>query len=365
MKTHPSVRVEASFFLVFLFLVLFGVLNIYSASQSYSADGVPLYLKQIVWGTLGVVLFLVSARMDIQIVHSLAYVLYGAFFVFLILTHFFGQKALGAQRWLAFGGFAFQPSEIMKLMIPLAIARYLHGRKAPRGFGVRELLVPLVLILAPVLLVFKQPDLGTATLIGVASLTLLLMTDIKKGLLLRTSLVVAICAPLGWYILKDYQKQRIISFLNPEKYEMSSGYQVIQSKIAVGSGQLFGKGFGQGTQSRLRFLPQRHSDFIYSVVGEEWGFLGSGIVLVMLFYLFFKSIRIAYMTNNIFLTYLVVGLTVQFAWQAVLNVLMVLGLLPVVGLPLPLLSYGGTNLLVMGVLFGTLANIRYAALTQR
>ncbi|MBI2059728.1 MAG: rod shape-determining protein RodA [Nitrospirae bacterium] len=351
-------RVDPVLFGVFLFLLLFGALNVYSASRSYAVSGTPLYVKQLAWCTLSAGAFLIAARVQVQILHSLAYALYALFILLLVVTHFFGFKALGAQRWIAVGGFTFQPSEVMKLLIPLAIARYLHGVKAPRGFGLRDLVVPLLLILLPVLLIFKQPDLGTASQIAIASLTLLLMTDIKRGLLMRALLIAAISGPLGWFILKDYQKQRIITFLNPEKYEMSSGYQVIQSKIAVGSGQLFGKGFAQGTQARLRFLPQRHSDFIYSVIAEEWGFLGSGLVLLLLFILFFKGIRVAYLTNNIFQTYLVVGIIAQFAWQAALNALMVLGLLPVVGMPMPLLSYGGTNLVVMGAIFGILSNIR-------
>ncbi|MBI2890520.1 MAG: rod shape-determining protein RodA [Nitrospirae bacterium] len=350
---------------LFVFLVLFGVLNIYSATQSYPPAGVPLYLKQLGWGVLSVAALVGLARVDPGILYGLAYVLYGLGVALILLTYAIGHEALGARRWLTVGGFFMQPSELMKLFIPLVVARYLHGLKAPMGFGLRELVVPLLLIAGPVLLIFRQPDLGTAAQIAIAAVSMILMTDVRRGLLIKAATAVLICAPGGWFLLRDYQRQRLISFLDPEKYELGAGYQVIQSKIAVGSGQLFGKGFGMGTQSRLQFLPQRHSDFIYSVVGEEWGFIGAVLVLGLVFLLFFRAVRRAYGTGNIFHSYLVVGLSLQFVWQSLLNMMMVVGLLPVVGIPLPLLSYGGTNLLVMGCLFGLMMAVRGSTAAPR
>jgi rod shape determining protein RodA len=269
----------------------------------------------------------------------------------------FGKTAMGATRWIDLGFFHLQPSEIMKIVIIIALARYFSKSRHFRGYSLRELMIPFVLLGIPALLIMKQPDLGTAMLIIFIGATITLFAGIGRWTLLILSVMGAGAAWGGWFLLRDYQRERIHTFLNPERDPLGSGYHIIQSKIAVGSGGLFGKGYMDGTQSQLSFLPERHTDFVFSVLAEEWGFVGSSILLLLYLFLIIWGIYIARRASDRFGMFLAVGVVAMIFWHIVVNLGMVIGLSPVVGGPLPLFSYGGTNMVTTMIGVGLLLNV--------
>jgi rod shape determining protein RodA len=264
---------------------------------------------------------------------------------------------MGATRWLSIGGFGLQPSELMKIVIIIALARYLSDKATLRGFTLRELLVPGALLAVPVVMVMKQPDLGTALLILAIGGSMALFAGIRRATLTVLGCGGLLAAVGGWFLLHDYQRQRVYTFLNPEKDPLGAGYHIIQSKIAVGSGGLFGLGFGKGTQAQLSFLPERHTDFAFSVFAEEWGFAGCLVLLALYLLIVLWGLYIARRASDRFGMYLALGVTVMLFWHIVVNLGMVVGLLPVVGVPLPLFSYGGTSMLTTMAGVGLLLNV--------
>jgi len=276
----------------------------------------------------------------------------------------FGTIAKGSQRWLAVGPFMVQPSELAKLAVVLVLARHFHRNRGQGPYLLRELIWPLVLLLIPFLLVLKQPDLGTALMIAVTGGTVFLMLPIRARSLLSilggsvAGLVVA------WtHFLHDYQRMRVKSFLNPEMDPLNSGYQAIQSKIAVGSGGLWGKGFLKGTQTQLDFLPEQQTDFIFSVLAEEWGFIGAGLMLALYMVLILYALNVARTSKDSFGALLGAGVVGMLFWPVLVNIGMVMGFMPVVGVPLPLMSYGGSSLVVTFMGIGLLMNIRMRRFT--
>jgi len=258
-----------------------------------------------------------------------------------------GRNVLGAQRWLSLGPIVFQPSEFMKITMIWTLAKFFHDDQRRSSYGIRHLLIPLLLVVFPALLVMAQPDLGTALIILASSASLLLFVKVNSRLIITIFLSLLVLAPMAYkFVLKDYQRQRIITFLNPQSDPRGAGYNSIQSMIAVGSGEMLGKGFKKGTQSQLKFLPEHHTDFIFSVFSEEHGFLGS-VLLIGLFLAFFsQGLKVAYGSNDKFGMLFSIGIVAIFFWHFFINIGMTIGILPVVGVPLPFISYGGSSLVI-------------------
>ncbi|MBW2148490.1 MAG: rod shape-determining protein RodA [Deltaproteobacteria bacterium] len=336
-----------------------GIMNLYSASRSLlNADQTPYYLKQLYWFIIGLVILTLIAAVDYHILDTVAYPLYGFSIILLLLVISFGQEISGSRRWLRIMGFSIQPSEIIKLTIIFALARYFQYHDQIEPYTLRNLYVPLALIAVPVVLIIIQPDLGTSLLILFIAFTVTLFMKVHPVSILILAGISMTLAPVFWYNLKDYQKKRVMTFLDPSLDPLGSGYHIIQSKIAVGSGGLLGKGFMKGTQTRLHFLPEQHTDFALSVLAEEWGFIGSLVVLVLLLFIILKGISIAYYSRDRLGALVAIGVSSMIFWQTIVNAGMVVGLLPVVGAPMPFISYGGSSYVCVMAGIGLLINIR-------
>ncbi|MBI4495416.1 MAG: rod shape-determining protein RodA [Deltaproteobacteria bacterium] len=319
-----------------------GVLNIYSSTYPHSGSGTPLYLKQIYWISFGLALAALIITLDYRTLVRYAYPFYFFCLLLLILVMIIGRTTSGSQRWLQLGFISFQPSEVSKIALILALARYFSENESPRGYGFRDLMVPFLLLALPLLLVFKQPDLGTVGLLVLIFISLLAFAGLQPWKLFSLVAGGLAAAPFLWAFLKEYQKTRLLTFLNPDLDPLKTGYHITQSKIAVGSGSIFGKGYLRGTQSQLHFLPEQHTDFVFSVWAEEWGFVGSFLLLFLLLLLISRGLKIASTSKDRTGSLLAVGFSAMLFWQTFINVGMVVGIVPVVGVPLPLLSYGGT-----------------------
>ncbi len=281
--------------------------------------------------------------------------LYAAGLGLLFAVLFFGDVGKGAQRWLDLGILRFQPSEMVKITVPAMVAWYLAERSLPPRFG--AIVVAGLIILGPTILIARQPDLGTALLVAVSGALVLLLAGTSWRLVGMVSLLLAACAPILWYLMHDYQRQRVLTFLSPETDPLGSGYHIIQSKIAIGSGGFYGKGWLNGTQSHLDFLPERSTDFIFAVYSEEFGLLGVLILLGLYLFVITRGLFMAFGAQETFGRLLGGGLTLTFFVYVFVNIGMVTGLLPVVGVPLPLLSYGGTSLVSLMAAFGILMSV--------
>ena len=334
-----------------------GLFSLYSATHTVGVTfNANLVLKQVLWMAVSLVILLLIVRFDYQRYIDFSHILYGASVVFLVLVLLVGRTRYGASRWLDLGIFAFQPSELAKLSLILALASPI-GRRAGGYLDFKTVMVCLLLTLLMACLIAAEPDLGTAIVFAVILFSMLYVGGARPAHLLVMMGTGLATMPILWYALKDYQKQRLLVFLNPDADPLGAGYTVIQSRIAVGSGSLFGKGWLSGTQNQLNFLPERHSDFIFSVIGEEWGFLG-GLFLVSLYYFFIRhAFSIASKTNDYYGKLVVTGIIAMLTFQTVVNISMTLGLMPVVGLPLPLISYGGSSLVTTMISVGLLINI--------
>ncbi|HIE64638.1 MAG TPA: rod shape-determining protein RodA [Nitrospiria bacterium] len=353
-------------FLIVLFIILgLGVLSIYSVTtlhETTSTGRTPLYMKQIYWIILGWVAFLIMAWIDYHEIIRFAYPIYAGTIVMLALVPFIGRVGMGAQRWIQIGSLSFQPSEVAKISILLALAKYFSDYYPKKGLNLKELMVPAALLLLPMVLILKQPDLGTALSISSIFFSMLFVVGLKSKFLINFSLLSAMLSPfigqLIWNHLKDYQKKRLLTFINPANDPTGTGYQIIQSKIAIGSGGLSGKGLFGGTQSQLQFLPERHTDFIFSVFAEQWGFLGILFLFLLFLFLFSWTIEIATRSRDILGSLIVVGVIGLISFYVLVNIGMTLGVMPVVGVPLPLFSYGGTAMVSTMALLGLLLNVK-------
>lgn len=334
-----------------------GIVNLYSATSAWSGPATPIYLKQLSWFGLGLLIMTLLCLFDYRHLEYLGFPAYGVTLLLLLAVLVVGRTSMGATRWLSVGGVGLQPSEVMKIVIIIVTARYLTDKSNPQGFTLKELLVPGVLLLVPVLLVMKQPDLGTAMLLLAIGGTMALFAGIRRSAVVTLGFAGVAAACGGWFLLHDYQRQRIYTFLNPESDPLKSGYHIIQSKIAVGSGGLFGQGFRQGTQAQLSFLPERHTDFAFSVFAEEWGFAGCLLLLVLYLLIVLWGLYVARRASDRFGMYLALGVSAMLFWHIVVNLGMVIGLLPVVGVPLPLFSYGGTSMITTMTGVGLLLNV--------
>jgi rod shape determining protein RodA len=355
-------RIDWTLVMFVLTLNIVGLFNLYSATHGpHSQDIQSLFRNQIIWLVVGWGLFFIITFIDYNIVSKLAILIYLLNLGAVLFVTYFGAVALGAQRWIDLGFMRYQPSETMKLAVIMMFAKVLSYKNYQQyGMGIRDLLFPIILMGIPFILIVKQPDLGTALLIAAISSTLILFMKVRGWILAVLMTFAIIAAPVAWkYALRDYQKARITNFISPTNDPRGSGYNSIQSKIAVGSGKLFGKGFRKGTQSQLEFLPERHTDFIYSVLSEEFGLVGSLLVLGLFCWLFLIITRIASTARDKFGALLTVGVLAYIFWHVFINIGMVIGLLPIVGVPLPLLSYGGSSMLTTMTGLGLISSVAY------
>jgi rod shape determining protein RodA len=348
-----------------ILIIAIGLLALYSASFNNNVVGVSVFYDQLYCALLGILLMFLLSRGDYRKFFDVAYIVYGISVVFLVLVLVMGRQALGATRWFSVAGFRFQPSEFSKLAVIFFLGRYFSERRPKLSFDFSsslrdvwgDLFWPLILIGVSMALIFKQPDLGTAILVMGIFLVMLYASGISLRIFGGLLAFLALLMPLAWHILKPYQKDRLLVFLDPSRDPLGAGYTITQSKIAVGSGELLGKGWLAGTQNQLNFLPERHTDFIFSVIGEEWGLIG-GIILVYCYaVIIYCGFKIARHNKDTFGQLVAVGIVSILAMQVVINIGMVMGLLPVVGITLPLVSYGRTSFMVFALLIGFLLNL--------
>ena len=333
--------------------------NLYSASSPPKGYGAAPYIKQAYFFLICFAIFIFVISFDYQELHFWNYPFYIFIIVLLILSYFIGDSAGGAQRWINMGFLKLQPSEPAKLMLVITLASYYSRKEINDGYSLKDLAMPIALTALPFVLILKQPDLGTALMLGIifVSMTVFVKLKMSAYAILGSSGITLVV--FAWErLLKPYQKQRIQTFLNPENDPMGHGYQILQSKIAVGSGGKFGKGYLEGTQGHLHFLPERHTDFAFSVWGEEWGFTGSLVFLGVYFFLLIWGLYVAMNAKDRFGVLLSFGVVMLIFWQAVINLFMIMGFLPVVGIPLPLVSYGGSSLITTMLGLAILMNVR-------
>lgn len=334
-----------------LLLCGFGLIVLYSAS----GQNLDQVIRQAIRLFLAFLVMLAVAQLNPITLRRWSPWLYVAGVTMLVAVLVFGEIGKGAQRWLDLGVVRFQPSEMVKLAVPLMIAWYLAEKRLPPSW--QRLLVAALMIVVPVLLIAKQPDLGTSLLVASAGVFVLFLAGISWRLIAGLSVAAAAAAPVIWYLMRDYQRQRVLTFLDPEKDPLGAGYHIIQSKIAIGSGGLYGKGWLNGTQSQLDFLPERHTDFIFAVMSEEFGLIGVLVLLSLYLFVIGRGLYIATRAQDTYTRLLAGSLILVFFVYVIVNTGMVTGLMPVVGVPLPLVSYGGTSLVTLMAGFGILMSI--------
>lgn len=336
-----------------LLLITIGTFSIYSATGGTVNE---IFIKQIIWYVIGLILMLVFSNINYNNLITTANYFYYFFILLLVFVLLVGQVALGAQRWLKFGIFQFQPSEFMKIVVPLVVIRFILV-KHNESWTLKSLMKIFLITIIPMVLILKQPDLGTAIIIIPLVLVVLFIGNISLKKFISIIVILLLIIPAGYMVLKDYQKQRLLVFVNPQADPLGAGYNVIQSKIAIGSGKFFGRGWLRGPQSQLNFIPIKYTDFIFSVICEEFGFIG-GLFVVLIYYILImeilKIVKLCKFTGGKMLASAIA--TIIFI-QFIINIGMTIGLLPVTGLTLPLLSYGGSSIVFIMIIIGISQNI--------
>jgi rod shape determining protein RodA len=350
-RVLEALHLDGPLLLAVLAVCTAGLVVLFSAA----GENVAVFLRQAARLGLGLAVLAVVAQVPPRILRAAAPWLYAVGVLLLVAVAVTGDIAMGAQRWLDLGFVRFQPSEIMKIALPLACAWYLHDRPLPPDF--RSILVLAVAILVPVLLIAEQPDLGTSLLVAAGGGLVVLLAGLQLRYILGLGALLGGAAPVLWHFLHDYQRQRVLTFLNPQEDPLGSGYNIIQSQIALGSGGVFGKGYMNGSQAQLEFLPERSTDFIFAVIGEEWGLVGLAVLIVMYLLVIARGLFVAVQAQDTFSRLIAGTLTLTFAVYVFVNTGMVAGLLPVVGVPLPLVSYGGTSMVTLMAGFGILMSV--------
>lgn len=320
-------------------------------------DGSIIFKKQLVFFGVGFLLLFVFSFIDYRILYNYNKFFYFLTFILLVTLLIVGERTRGAVSWFRFGSFGFEPVELAKLAVIITMAKYLDVY-AHRLYNLKYIIISLIPILILMGLTFVQPDLGSFLVIGVIWIGMIIVSGIKKKHLLLIFLVIAIFTSFAWgYILKDYQKTRIVSFINPDKDPLGTGYNLLQSIITVGSGGVWGHGLGQGSQSQLRFLPEGHTDFIFAVIAQDWGFFGVVLLVSIFTVLLYRIIKITVSSKNYFGRMIGVGCVLMILFQLLVNIGMNIGILPITGIPLPFVSYGGSALLVLFVLMGIVESV--------
>jgi len=343
-----ELRIDGPLVVGLSLIALYGLVVLYSAS----GESLPTVLRTVARLLLGAIAMLLLARIDPNFLRRSTPWVYAAGCLLLLIVAAIGHVGMGAQRWLNLGLFRFQPSELMKLAVPMMCAWYMHERPLPPS--VAGLAAMSALILVPVALVAMQPDLGTAALIAIAGALVIVLAGLRVRVMLGLLGLAAAAAWFGWSFMHDYQRKRVLTFLNPQTDPLGAGYHIIQSQIAIGSGGVFGKGWMNGSQAQLEFLPERSTDFIFAVVGEEFGLLGLLLLLLLYVFVVGRAIYLATQTQDTFARLLAGSLALTFFVYVFINAGMVTGLLPVVGVPLPLVSYGGSSVVTVLAGFGIL-----------
>ena len=341
--------------LIICMIGMAGIAMLYSVANAHFQ---PWALRQIGHFTLGLIVLLAAAMIDIRVWMSLAYPAYGFALLLLVAVDVVGHVGLGAQRWISLGPLDLQPSELMKIGLVLALSRFLHGKSIEEVSKPIPLAIGLAMIGIPAIFVVLQPNLGTTLIIVADGCSLLFLAGLSWWWIAPTLGAVAAAVPLAWrFVLHDYQKARVMTFLDPDSDALGAGWNITQAKIAIGSGGLSGKGFLNGTQSRLNFLPEKQTDFIFTNFGEEFGFAGSVALLILFAVVIGYGLQIAMSARSQFGRLLAMGVTLNFFFYIMINGLMVMGLIPVVGIPMPLLSYGGSAMLTVMFGFGLLMSV--------
>lgn len=348
-------------FLIALLICCMGISSIYSGTYQKANN---LWQQQMLWVFLGVIAFFAMASLNYRDLWDATYFLYGLAVFLLLLVYVLGVIRLGAQRWLKIGQFSFQPSEFAKIVMVIFLAKY-FSRKSTYDVSLltyrsgiwQSLILPLLFVCIPAGIIIEQPDLGSGVMVIFIFSAMLVLAGVKFRYSLTFFLLFILAIPLSWHFLHDYQRERLMVFLNPNIDPLGAGYTIIQSKIAIGSAGLLGKGWLSGTQSQLYFLPESHTDFIFATFTEERGILGAGLLLVLYYFLISYGIKIAGRTQDYFGRLLASGISLMLGIQVLVNISMVMGLAPVVGVPLPLMSYGGSSILVTFIALGILASI--------
>ncbi len=344
--------------LLLVLIAAFSIFNLYSATyQIRDVGGAQVVVKQAYWYLIGFAFFMLMTTFDYSILKQLAYPAYIVSVILLIIVLLTGRTVSGSKRWLDLGPVSFQVSEFAKIAVILALAKYFSEGERFQEYNWKDLLQPLLIISVPAALILKEPDLGTTLHLVMAALSMILFLKVNWRSVAVLSIPAMAVAPFIWLKLKPYQQNRIMTFIKPDIDPLGTGYHINQSKIAIGSGQFWGKGFLKGTQTRLHFLPEQHTDFAFSVLAEEWGFAGSVLLLLLYLFLVLWCLNIAKFAKNKFGSLLTVGIVAIIFWEAVINVGMVTGLLPVVGLPLVLFSYGGSSLITTMAAMGLIMNV--------
>ena len=346
---------DGGLFFITLIICVIGIINLYSATINI---GTEVFKKQILWVSIGLFITILLSLINYRLLLRYASHFYIINILLLVVVLIVGREISGAKSWLSLGGIIYvQPSELVKISVILILSKFYHDDFFSGLFGVFVLVKPSALIFIPILLIVIQPDLGTAFIVGLISISIILFAGVKtKHLIFLVIASFVLFVPLWGHFLKDYQKVRIMSFMDPSQDPLGSGYHAIQSKIAIGSGKLSGKGFMQGTQTQLRFLPEQHTDFAFSVIAEEWGFLGAFFTILLFFMFILWILDTSSRSKDKFSMFVCFGIASMFFWHTVINVGMVIGIFPVMGLPLLFISYGGsatlTSLIAIGIVMG-------------
>ena len=331
-----------------------GFVMLYSAAKG-SLD--PWASRQMVRFAILSGMMVTIAMIDIRIILRYAYPVYFLVLGLLVAVEVAGDIGMGAQRWIDLGLIRLQPSELMKVALVLALARYFHGLTQEQIGQLSSLVFPVILIGMPVALVLRQPDLGTAVMLAIGGVAIAFLAGVRVWVFLVGGVATLSALPIAWNLMHDYQRRRVLTFLNPENDPLGAGYHITQSKIALGSGGIFGKGLMEGTQSYLNFLPEKQTDFIFTMLAEEYGLVGGLLLLTLYGLLMLYGLFIALRSRNQFGRLVGMGVTITFSLYVFINIAMVMGLIPVVGVPLPLVSYGGTAMMTVLIGFGLLMNV--------
>jgi len=340
-------------FLLMFLLIAFGLVAQYSLDLNTAQSS--FFSKQLSVAGVGLCFFFIFSFLDFRFIKSSSYLIYLFVLALLVVVLFFGQTMRGVKGWLNLGLFNFQVSELAKLALLLVLARFWRKIQYP---GLKHALTSFLFALPCLYLIIKQPDLGSASVVFLLWLGILLLVVKSKKFILIVCLLLIVIVAVAWlFFLEDYHRERIMVYLQPNRDPLGQGYQITQSKVAIGSGQIWGRGFGLGPQSQLRFLPATNTDFIFATIGEEFGFIGAAMLLILYLSFIFRFIQIARLTYDHFGLVLILGIAIYFLLQAGLNIGMNIGLLPVIGVPLPLVSYGGSSLIVSMILVGLTESI--------
>ena len=344
-------NISFSYVMFIVILAAIGIVMLYSAANG---NWSPWAINQLIRFGMGFAVMIVLALTDIKLLLRYAYVFYFITLILLVVVEVAGHTGMGATRWINLGFIKLQPSEFMKIAMVLVLARYFHTSSLQSIESVRGIIPPLLMAIFPAFLIVLQPDLGTALMLIFTTAAMFFVVGVQIWKFVVVFIGGLITIPFAWHFLHDYQQNRVLTFLNPERDPLGAGYHIIQSKIALGSGGVFGKGFLKGSQSHLNFLPEKHTDFIFTMLSEEFGLVGAVLVVILNILILAYSYSFALKSTSYFGKLLAIGLATNYFMYVFINIAMVLGLLPVVGIPLPLISYGGTVILSVCASFGVI-----------